>query len=85
MLSIMQVMQKYKKMMFVQFHRYWGKRIGHCMRSNQPIAGIFLRDRVNRMEKEGGKRLFRMGQGDTKISMILYIIAVLELHFGDEL
>ena len=36
------------------------------MRSNQPIAGIFLRDCVNHMEKEGGKRLFRMGQGNTK-------------------
>ena len=55
------------------------------MRSNQPIAGIFLRDCVNHMEKEGGKKLFRMGQGDTKISMILYIFAVLELHFGDAL
>ena len=27
MLSIMQVMQKYKRMMFVQFHMYWGKGV----------------------------------------------------------
>ena len=36
------------------------------MRSNQPIADVFLRDFYNHMEKEGGKRLFRMGQGNTK-------------------
>ena len=27
MLSIMQVMQKYERMMFVQFHMYWGKGV----------------------------------------------------------
>jgi hypothetical protein len=40
--------------------------IGHCMRSNQPIADILLSDCDNHPEKEGGKRLFRMGQGNTK-------------------
>jgi hypothetical protein len=50
--------------------------IGHCMRSNQPIADILLWDCDNHLEKEGGKRLFRMGQGDTKISMILYLCCV---------
>ena len=36
------------------------------MRSNQPIADILLWDCDNRLEKEGGKRLLRMGQGNTK-------------------
>ena len=36
------------------------------MKSNQPIADILLWDCDNHAEKEGGKRLFRMGQGDTK-------------------
>ena len=40
--------------------------IGHCMKSNQPIADILLWDCDNHLEKEGGKRLFRMGQGNTK-------------------
>ena len=40
--------------------------IGHCMRSNQPVADILLWDCDNHLEKEGGKRLFRMGQGNTK-------------------
>jgi hypothetical protein len=30
--------------------------IGHCMRSNQPIADILLWDCDNHLEKEGGKR-----------------------------
>ena len=36
------------------------------MRSNQPIADILLWDCDNHQEKEGGKRVFRMGQGNTK-------------------
>ena len=36
------------------------------MRSNQPVADILLWDCDNHLEKEGGKRLFRMGQGNTK-------------------
>ena len=36
------------------------------MRSNQPIADILLWDCDNHLEKEGGKRLFRMGQGETQ-------------------
>jgi hypothetical protein len=39
---------------------------GHCMRSNQPIADILLLDCDNHLEKEGGNRLFRMVQGNTK-------------------
>ena len=35
------------------------------MRSNQPVADILLSDCDNHLEK-GGKRLFRMGQGNTK-------------------
>ena len=40
--------------------------IGHCMRSNQPIADILLWDCDDYLEREVGKRLFRMGQGNTK-------------------
>jgi hypothetical protein len=36
------------------------------MKSNQPIADILLWDCDNHPEKKGGKRLFRMGQGNTK-------------------
>ena len=40
--------------------------VGHCMRSNQPIADILLWDCDNHLEKEGGKGLVRRGQGNTK-------------------
>jgi len=46
------------------------------MRSKQPVADILLWDCDDHLEKKGGKRLFRMGQGDTKISMILYLCCV---------
>ena len=36
------------------------------MRSNQPVADILIWDCDDHLEKEGGKRLFRMGQGNTK-------------------
>ena len=36
------------------------------MRSNQPVADILLWDCDNHLEKEGGKRLFRMRQGNIK-------------------
>ena len=36
------------------------------MRSNQPVADILLWDCDNHLEKKGGKRLFRRGQGNTK-------------------
>ena len=40
--------------------------VGHCMKSNQPIADILLWDCDNHLEKEGGKGLVRRGQGNTK-------------------
>ena len=40
--------------------------VGHCMRSNLPIADILLWDCDNHLEKEGGKGLVRRGQGNTK-------------------
>ena len=41
--------------------------VGHCMRSNQPIADILVWDCDNHLEKEGGKGcLVRRGQGNTK-------------------
>ena len=40
--------------------------VGHCMRSNQPVADILLWDCDNHLEKEGGKGLVRQGQGNTK-------------------
>jgi hypothetical protein len=36
------------------------------MRSNQPIADILLLDCDDPLKKEGGKGLFKMGQGNTK-------------------
>jgi hypothetical protein len=40
--------------------------IGHCMRSNQPIADILLWNCGNHLKMEGGKRLFRMRHGNTR-------------------
>ena len=36
------------------------------MRSKQPVADVLLWDCDDHLEKEGGKGLFRMGQGNTK-------------------
>ena len=36
------------------------------MKSNQTIANIFLWDCDDHQEKESGKGLYRMGQGNTK-------------------
>jgi hypothetical protein len=40
--------------------------VGHCTRSNQPVADILFWDCDNHLEKKGGKGLVRRGQGNTK-------------------